>query len=300
MDSSLLLARIIYVLVLIAFFISLIMLISSICSLFIIDVTNYTITSEKVPTSFDGYKILQISDLHNIPLGNNNSRLLKEIKKVEPDIIVMTGDMVNSDSKNYDTFYSLSKELVKDYQIYYIMGNHELKLTWKEQLEISRRLTSLGVKVLNNTETTIFKDNDHIRIYGLTQPTSTYKNIFKNSSPLEFSLINMQQTFPVIDTSVFNILLAHSPFDFDVFSAWKADLVLAGHVHGGLIRIPFVGGVLSPERTLFPKYDAGEYSQDNSKMIVSRGLGNGTINLRILNNPEICVITLKSANSVTQ
>ena len=104
----------------------------------------------------------------------------------------------------------------------------------------------------------------------------------------------MRQTLSFTNDSTFNILLSHSPFDFEVFAEWGADLVLSGHVHGGLIRLPFIGGVLSPERTFFPKYDSGEYSIEDSTMIVSRGLGNGTINLRVFNNPEICVIELKS------
>ena len=104
----------------------------------------------------------------------------------------------------------------------------------------------------------------------------------------------MEKTFSNVNNEDFNILLSHSPFDFEVFAKWGADLTLSGHVHGGLIRLPFIGGLISPERGLFPKYSEGEYSIDDSKMIVSRGLGGSSgINLRIFNNPEICVVTLK-------
>lgn len=262
------------------------------CS-FIIDITEYTIISKKVPTSFNDYKILHLSDLHNVSLGKNNKRLLKNIEKINPDIIVMTGDMVNTNSKNYNNFFNLAKEISSKYSSYYIMGNHELRLNSKKQLDIIYKLESLGINILNNKEATILKDNEAINIYGVCQPISTYKNALKNDKKNDFTLNNMKEIFPIIDTKKFNILLAHSPFDFKVFEKWGADLVLSGHVHGGIIRLPFIGGLLSPERTFFPKYDYGEFIINDSKMILSRGLGNGTINLRIFNNPEICVIKLK-------
>lgn len=293
MDSSLLMARILYVILLIILVIAIAVFISSIISRFTIDVSEYVITSDKVPKAFNGYKILQLSDLHNVSFGKNNIRLLKKVEKIAPDIIVMTGDMVNTNSKNYNNFYSLAKELADKYTCYYIMGNHEMRLDGKKQLDILYKLTALEINVLNNNETTIQKDNEFIHIYGLHQPLSTYKNALKNSVETDFTLEQMNRIFPIVDKETFNVLLSHSPFDFEIFEKWGADLVLSGHVHGGLIRLPFIGGILSPERTFFPKYDAGEFSIGDSKMILSRGLGNGTINLRIFNNPEICVIKLK-------
>ena len=269
-------------------------LISTILSFFVIDVSKYNITSEKIPDAFNGYKILQLSDLHNTSFGENNSKLLKKIEEINPDVIVMTGDMVNSKTTNFNKFYSFSKTLAKKYNTYYIMGNHELRLSGKNQLDIIQKLTSFGVKVLNNKQINLSKGNESISLYGIHQPLFCYKNALKTTEEIEFTLEHMQHLFPIIDNNTFNILLSHSPFDFKVFSEWGADLVLSGHVHGGLVRLPFVGGILSPERTFFPKYDAGEFSESSSKMVVSRGLGNGTINLRIFNNPEICVITLNS------
>lgn len=294
MENSLLMARILYIIMWIVFIFLITILISTICSYFVIEVTKYTITSEKIPPSFDGYKILQLSDLHDISYGKNNSKLIKKIEEVTPDIIVMTGDMVNSDTKSFDKFYSFAKEISKNYKCYYIMGNHEMRLPNKSQSEINRKLTSLGINILSNRKTTISNEYDSITLYGLHQPISTYKNALKNNKEADFSLKDMQRTLSLTNDNTFNILLSHSPFDFDIFAEWGADLVLSGHVHGGLIRLPFLGGLLSPERTFFPKYDSGEYSIGDSTMIVSRGLGNGTINLRVFNNPEICVIELKS------
>lgn len=294
MDSSLLAARILYVIMWVIFIILIITIVSSIIALVKIDVTEYTVISEKIPDSFNDYKILQLSDLHNAKLGKNNSKILKEIEKIKPDIIVMTGDMINTNSKSYDNFFELAKEITKNYTTYYIMGNHEQRLEWKKQFEFLRQLKNIGVNVLENTDVTIYKNSENINLYGLKQPVSSYKNALKNNTPTNFSLEDMSKIFPAVNEKEFNILLSHSPFDFDIFSTWGADLTLSGHVHGGLIRLPFIGGVLSPERTFFPKYDAGEYVIGDSKMIVCRGLGNGTLPIRIFNNPEICVITLKN------
>ena len=286
--------RILYVLMVITCIVMFIATISLIISYFKIDVTNYTVESKKIPKEFDGFKILQLSDLHNYSYGKNNEKLLNLINENKPDIITITGDMVNTNSKNYNNFYNLATVLAKSYTTYYIMGNHELKLSGQAQLEMIFKLNSLGINVLNNKETQITKGNDYISLYGLHQPVLTYKNNFKNDTTYNFTLTEMQQKLSFADSDKFNILLAHSPFEFETFSAWGANLVLSGHVHGGLIRLPLIGGILSPERALFPKYSAGEYNMGDSKMIVSRGLGNGTINLRIFNNPEICVITLKN------
>lgn len=294
MDSSLLIARILYILLCIVFIITVIAFISTIISLLVIDTTTYSVSSSKIPEAFSGYKILQISDLHNYSFGKNNSKLIKKIEKVNPDIIVLTGDMINTNSKNYDNFYSLIENISKKYKIYYIMGNHEMKLSGLKQIEILNKLNKLGITILNNSKIDITKDSEKITVYGLNQPISTYKNALKSSTTTDFSLENMENLLPQIDNNTFNILLTHSPFDFEIFEKWGADLVLSGHVHGGLIKLPFIGGLFSPERTLFPKYSSGEYTINSTKMIVSRGLGNGTINLRIFNNPEICVIELKS------
>ena len=128
MDSSLLAARILYVIMWVIFIILIITIVSSIIALVKIDVTEYTVISEKIPDSFNDYKILQLSDLHNAKIGKNNSKILKEIEKIKPDIVVMTGDMINTNSKNYDNFFELAKEITKNYTTYYIMGNHEQQI----------------------------------------------------------------------------------------------------------------------------------------------------------------------------
>ena len=258
------------------------------------DVTKFAISSKKIPKSFDDFKILQLSDLHNFEFGKNNSKLLEKIKEVKPDIIVLTGDMVSANSKDFTPFLSLANNLTNMYPVYYVFGNHEMKMDSQKQAKLIEQIKNSKLVFLRNEKIEIIKNNETISLFGLEQPFKFYKNLLRKDKNVDFLLSNMEKIFSNVNNEDFNILLSHSPFDFEVFAKWGADLTLSGHVHGGLIRLPFIGGLISPERGLFPKYSEGEYSIDDSKMIVSRGLGGSSgINLRIFNNPEICVVTLK-------
>ena len=270
------------------------MFISYIISLFKIDVSKYEVASSKVPKAFDGFKILQLSDLHNRRFNKNNKKIVKIIEKQKPDIIVMTGDMVSSNSAGFSNFFSLVEELDGNYPIYYIFGNHEQRLSVEKQASIIGKLREYGVKVLNNQQEFITKDDESIQIFGLKQELIYYTNYLKSKKTYSYETKDMENAIRKADGKKFNILLAHNPLYFDTYEKWGADLIFSGHVHGGIIQIPFVGGLLSPERKLFPKYSGGEYEIDDSKMVVSRGLGYTKINLRFFNNPEICVVELKS------
>ncbi|MBU5484069.1 metallophosphoesterase [Clostridium sp. MSJ-11] len=269
-----------------------------------LEVSEYKISSDKIGNEFDGFKIVQLSDLHSKEFGKNNSTLIKKIKKLNPDIIVTTGDMYNSTNDDGEVFYNLAKELSKDYKIYYIVGNHEqISEVRREESEVSKEnnyiesLKELGVTVLDNDKVEIEREGKKINLYGLEIPLRFYKdkNTATYSGDKPYDKSNVEKAIGKASEEDFNILLAHNPIYFPVYSSWGADLTLSGHTHGGIIRIPFKGGLLSPERTFFPKYDGGEFELDESKLIVNRGLGNDTIKLRIFNRPEISVITLKSS-----
>ena len=257
-----------------------------------IDISRYEISSTKIPKSFDGYTILQLSDLHSKSFGENHEKLMKKVDAEKPDIIVLTGDMVNI--KDFSTFYSLAEKLTEKYPVYYIVGNHELRLSLQKYNELLVGLRHIGVNVLNNKSISLFKNNERIALTGFTLPLSNYANKLKNIEHKELSAKTMEQFIGTSEKNTFQILLSHNPLYFDTYSDWGADLTFSGHIHGGLIKLPIIGGILSPERTFFPKYFAGKYEKDSSTLIVNRGLGNGTINLRIFNNPEISVIKLKS------
>ncbi len=253
-----------------------------------IEISNYEIKSEKIPDSFDNLTILHLSDLHSKEFGDNNANLISLIDDIKPDIIMMTGDMVNSKDTNFDIFLNLAEKIGKKYECYYIVGNHELDLSKNYYNEIANALKSYGIKILDNEKIEIVRDNQKINLYGMWYDFTYYK---KNSVlPVE----EINKFIGTDDDNKFDLLLTHDPKHFDAYYSWGADLVLSGHIHGGMVRLPIVGPVFSPERVLFPKYSQGEYNIEGSAMIVSRGLGRGNTGFRLFNRPEIGVITLKS------
>jgi len=261
-----------------------------------LSVTKVAVKDTKIPASFDGYKIVQLSDLHDKSFGKDNSRLIRVIDKQKPDIIVLTGDMINSADTNFQNLYSFSKQLVKICPVYYIVGNHEQMLASELYRDMIGNLKKTGIIVLDNEKTTLIKNGKKINLYGLWFNLRYYRNLSSQTSGNnDYSLTEdtIEQLIGRAKTSEYNILLTHNPVYFDTYSSWGADLTLSGHIHGGMIRMPFKGGLLSPEIKFFPKYDTGKYENNGNKMFVSRGLGNGTFGIRFFNIPEIAVIVLE-------
>ncbi len=256
----------------------------------LIKISKYQIQSNKVPKEFNKFKIIHLSDFHNYIFNKNNSRLVKKILKENPDIIVMTGDMVNKYDKDFNVFLNLAETLSKKYKIYYIIGNHEKRLK-KEHLNLLiKKLTNLNINVVNDKNVTIIRNNERIHIYGFDIPLSFYKtkNRPANIEEVIYKALNK------CEEKNYNILLAHNPLFFDIYAKYNIDLTLSGHVHGGMIKLPFIGGLLSPERKFFPKYSEGVYEENNKKLIVSRGLGHSKPGFRVNNMPEIVSITLNN------
>lgn len=258
----------------------------------IIEVSHYEVKSKKIPPSFNNFKILQLSDLHSKNFGINNKHLIEKINDEKPDLIVMTGDMISHGDKNFKKFFNLCSKLVKQYDVYYILGNHEEDLNKELKISLKNRLNSSHVNVLYNDKASITHNNETINLYGLCLSMKYYKKHLKIHG--DFNIAENTQLLGSLNKASYNILLAHNPLYFNVYSEWGADLILSGHIHGGIIRLPFIGGLLSPERKFFPKYYAGNYKLNNSELIVNRGLGNTKIKLRLFNNPEISIITLKN------
>ena len=261
-----------------------------------IDVTKYTISNEKIPEEFNGFKILQLSDFHSEGYRDTTEKLIDKVKNINPDIIVMTGDMVSWDMENIEEAKILVESLAEIYTIYYVDGNHE---HLAEILRFSRYnsfldfMHELGVTTIKNDCIKLHKGNESINLYGINIPLDSATALYVNKFQLEKNYV--EKTLPKADSEKFNILLAHTPTFIKQYSQWGADLVLAGHMHGGIARIPFTNiGLLSPGRTIFPKYAAGKFKVKDSIMIVNRGIGTSSFKLRIFNNPEITVLTLKS------
>ena len=255
-----------------------------------IQTTTFEVSSDKIPSSFDGYKILQLSDLHSKEFGNDNKNLLKEINDANPDIIVLTGDFVTANETDFTVFFELVDKISPKYEVYYITGNHEQALSGSSRKEIFGYLKEKGVRFLSNESVSIQKDDETIDLYGLCYESAYYSERRGNIYTKEM----MNKSLGEANLTKFNVLLTHSPTNFEVYKSWGADLTLSGHVHGGMIRVPFIGAIFSPDEGLMPKYSAGRYQLEDSVLVVSRGLGRGSRGFRLFNRPNLVEITLKS------
>lgn len=265
----------------------------------VLQITSYQLEYYNLPAAFDGFKIIHLSDLHSKQFGKGNRKLIKLIEKKSPHIVVMTGDMVNSGDDNFDIFYSTAEQIANRFETYYIVGNHEQNLSEDKLHTLYSTLDHLGVHVLDNDRKTIQRGEDWVEIYGLWFNLRYYSNrtneyVKQHPDEYYFNIEKMEQVIGSKESSNFSILLTHNPAYFGTYAEWGADLTLSGHIHGGVLRLPFLGGVFSPERTWFPPFDWGEFGIDNRRMIVSRGLGNGSEGIRFLNCPEVALITLSA------
>ena len=255
-----------------------------------IGITKSEVYSDEIPDAFNNYKILQLSDLHSKEFGENNANLILKINEADPDIIVMTGDMVNAKDTDYTILYNLVESISESYKMFFITGNHEQDIPNEKRKELFDYLEKHDVIVLNNEMVQLTKGNDIINLYGLWYNSKYYFSDGTNESILKEEIIS--KLIGEADKSEYNILLTHNPKHFEECSKWGADLVFSGHVHGGMVRLPVVGALFSPERTFFPEYSEGIYEYENAKMVVSRGAGIGTKGFRLFNKPEINLITL--------
>jgi len=253
-----------------------------------VKLSKYTIKSDKIPKEFNKFKIVQLSDFHSYSSGKNIIKLIEKIHNEHPSIIIMTGDMVNKYDQNFERFLYLAEVLSKKYKIYYILGNHEKRLRKDDLNLIMGKLYKFGIKILSDGKITIKRNGDCINICGIDIPLSYYKIINKPSNIEEVINVKLNK----YKEKEYNILLAHNPLQFDIYAKYNVDLTLSGHVHGGMIRLPFIGALLSPERKFFPKYSSGVYEIDGKKLIVSRGLGHSRPGIRLFNKREIVSITL--------
>lgn len=242
--------------------------------------TNHTYESAKVPSAFDGFRITHITDLHDAMFGENQTRLVEKVKATKPDVIFITGDLV--DSRRYDLQSSLLavEQFIEIADVYYVLGNHEVALN--EMDTIYRELMGLGVNILPNTAVTLERDGQQLAIAGIEDP------LMGN----EADWMIEQATKEVEDT--FTLLLSHRPEEFETYVASGVDVVFTGHAHGGQVRLPFIGGLVAPTQGLFPKYTAGVHAEKDTTMFISRGLGNSVFPYRIFNLPEIITMELKS------
>jgi hypothetical protein len=255
--------------------------------------TEYEIFSGKLPAAFDGYRIVQLSDLHGARYGDAQEELLVAVRAAHPDMIVMTGDMADNTKGAVEAGLELCRGLAS-YDVYYVLGNHELTLKAPILEPYLTQVRAAGVHVMRNEAVQLHRGDASIRLYGLETPIVYYKDPFAEyRRNAHFSAENTEKLLGPIKREAFSILLAHDPLYYPSYREWGANLTFSGHMHGGVINLPGLGGVLSPDRSLFPKYDAGHFEEDGKQLIVSRGLGNHFL-IRVNNPAEVVTVVLRS------
>lgn len=252
---------------------------------------EYEIESDKVTRPC---KFILLSDLHNKSYGKDHKRLIDKIDSISPDMVLVAGDMLTAvKGQAFGVTLSLMRQLSPQYKIYYGMGNHEHKMKlYPEQYgtiydDFVAELSKLGIVPLVNENTYLPEYN--VAVCGAQIDPCYFKKFRKY--PMDERYLPKILGEP--RENACQILIAHTPQYFEEYTAWGADLVVSGHVHGGIVRLPVLGGVLSPNMTLFPKYDGGKFVRGKTTMILSRGLGTHTIPVRVFNPGELVVVTLQ-------
>ena len=253
-----------------------------------LELNTYTISSSKLPQSFDGYRIAHISDLHNAEMGKDNEKLLTMLRDADPDMIAITGDLVDSRNTDIKVALQFVREAVKIAPCYYVTGNHEARIS--EYNELKAGMEAAGVTVLEDAQTDISLTGEFIRLIGVNDPSYQTDYLFGDAKTVMNTKLEELHT----EDDGFTILLSHRPELFATYAEHDVDLVLSGHAHGGQFRMPFIGGLVAPNQGLFPEYDAGIYTEGNTNMLVSRGIGNSILPFRINNRPEVILIELQA------
>ena len=253
-----------------------------------LELNTYTISSTRLPLSFDGFRIAHVSDLHNVEMGKDNEKLLTMLRDADPDMIAITGDLIDSRNTDIEIALQFVQEAVKIAPCYYVTGNHEARVN--ECGELKAGMEAAGVIVLEDARTEISLEGETITLIGVNDPSFQTDYLFGDSETVMSSKLKELHT----DGDEFTILLSHRPELFDTYVDHDIDLVLSGHAHGGQFRLPFIGGLVAPNQGLFPEYDAGLYTEGSTNMLVSRGVGNSIFPFRINNRPEVILIELQA------
>lgn len=254
------------------------------------EVTKYQIRSHKLK---EPASVAVIADLHGFTYGEGNSRLLRKVADIAPQAILVPGDLlVSKYPQTYETAYEVLKNLAGIAPVYYSYGNHESRLQDPECMnfplfeQYMEKVRALGVHVLGTESRSISLGNNQVMLSSLELELEYYEK--GTIVPMDGSY--MQEHLPFRNPGMFQILLAHNPAYAEQYAAWGADVTFCGHNHGGLVRIPGIGSLVSPQLTLFPKYDAGRFEIGGRQVLVSRGLGTHTFHVRVFNCAELMAV----------
>ena len=253
-----------------------------------LEVNEYEVVSDRIPQDFEGFRIAQVSDLHNAEFGEGNEKLIQLLSQTDPDVIVITGDLIDSRHTDIEIALDFARQAIKLAPVYYVSGNHEARVHEYEDLKIG--LAEAGVVILENQKVQITREGESITLMGIADPSFQEDYLFGDSESVARQAIEDLQN----ESDGYTILLSHRPELFDLYVDTGMDLVFSGHAHGGQFRLPFVGGLVAPNQVFFQKFDEGRFTEENTTMIVSRGVGNSIIPVRFNNRPEIVLVTLRN------
>ena len=253
-----------------------------------LELNTYSVSNAKLQQSFDGYRIAHVSDLHNAEMGKDNEKLLTILRDADPDMIAITGDLIDSRNTDIEVALQFVCAAVKIAPCYYVTGNHEVRVN--EYGELKSGMEAAGVTVLEDVRTEISLEGETIMLIGVSDPSYQTDYLFGDSETVMNTKLEELHT----ENNGFTVLLSHRPELFDIYADHGMDLILSGHAHGGQFRLPFIGGLVAPNQGLFPEYDAGIYTEGNTNMLVSRGVGNSILPFRINNRPEVILIELQA------
>ena len=267
----------------------------------VMEIRTYEIQTDKLKRKERPLRIVMLSDLHDRLWGAQQKQLLDAVDRLCGDVVLCAGDMLTrgehaSMENTIVLFEGLSRRKAP---VLASNGNHESKMRQKPEIygrqyqNYAGRLRGLGVQILENEKYTMKFGSMTVNIYGYEMPLEYYRKFCM----LPYDTEDLRQRFGTPEASVFHILLAHHPVYFKTYAQWGADLTLSGHLHGGIVRIPGIGGVITPQAKLFPKYDRGLFEDKGKYMAVSAGLGEHTVPIRIFNPPQLICIVVKGTGS---
>lgn len=255
-----------------------------------IQTTRIRVSSEKIPAAFDGFTIVQVSDLHNATFGEHQSRLLEAVRNATPDVIAITGDLIDSNLTDVSKAMEFVHGAVEIAPVYYVTGNHEARS--EQYASLQQQMLEAGVVLLRDKSVEIHRENASVQLLGVDDPAFVKSADVSHTTNLDAQLKALLE-----QRDDYTILLSHRPELFSVYADHHIDLILSGHAHGGQVRLPFVGGLVAPNQGFFPTYSEGMHVNETTHMIVSRGLGNSICPIRINNRPELVVVTLTQKNA---
>ena len=249
------------------------------------------IRGEKIPAAFDGFVLCQVSDVHNEARGEGNAALLRALREAAPDLICITGDFLDSRRTDLDFALELAGQLAEIAPAVYVTGNHEARL--KDLSALEAGLAARGVRALRDGWTPLARGGEEIALIGLDDPGFAAGEDWTLSEGLDQTQARLSALLAQAGDR-FSLVLSHRPELLPAYADAGADLVLSGHAHGGQVRLPGIGGLFAPGQGILPRLTSGVYARGETRLVVSRGLGNSSFPLRVFNPPEIVTVTLRA------